>query len=101
MLSLRWPAFIRWLYWSQSNIGHKSNLGYANSVKERLIILEKLGGECNNIVEWKDALAKQMDLVGTSISWLDDKNLMNFFKRESEITEAKTRISFSAGNGVY
>ena len=99
-LSLKWPAFVRWLYWS-STISSNKNVKRVNPIQERLQWLEELGASCKELNEWIKMTEERLKISSKSIHWLKDEELFKFFKDEGMLNNIKQRLSYSAGKGVY
>lgn len=96
-LSLRWPAFVRWLQWSPPHDGETSggNGGYG-VVRRRLVILERLSRDCKDFKTWRQNLHDELHLRKGDVQWDTDPRLRDFFA--DDYTKP---LSEGAGLGFY
>lgn len=92
LLSLRWPAIVRWLRSTESD---------SESLKTNgLIKLVKLFEESKDEASWAKGAADLIGLDEKDREWVSDEQLFAFFKGEHELPETE-RLSFSIGNGLW
>jgi hypothetical protein len=107
VLLLKWPQLVRWLYWSPGGLmtyEMRSEL-HPSPTSIRLIQLEKLGRRCKDQEEWVKKLKFELNIKSdginnTGTTWINDKNLRQFFEIENQL-EGEKPLSSSAGLGLY
>jgi hypothetical protein len=108
VLLLKWPQLVRWLYWSPGGLmtyEMRPEL-YPSPTTIRLLQLEKLGRRCKDQREWVEKLKVELNIKdetrgNSGSSWINDKNLRQFFESENQLTENDKPLSSSAGLGLY
>ncbi len=102
-LSLRWPAFVRWLQWSPPRVevevkkGVESQLELLSEiVQNRLKTLENLSREDIPFEEWRGKVHQKLHLSEGDVQWDTDPILRAFLGDE----KAKP-LSDGAGLGFY
>ena len=87
---LRWPQFIRWMYWNNYNI----------SIKENLQIFEKTANKSTDFDQWCSNISKIIRITSKEkkTEWMLDENLYKFFKAENTYSK---KLSDGAEQGIY
>jgi hypothetical protein len=102
ILSMKWPALVRWLYWSQEGLNDEEDAGRRrNTTQERLEILENLGASSTDQNDWQKNVERALNAKSDSVVWVGDDELRRFFKHEGELKEKSERLSAAAGKGIY
>lgn len=95
-LSLRWPAFVRWLQWSPPGSGANQKLASSDMVKDRLIALEGLASSSKSFEAWQADLRKKLGFREGDVPWDTDPGLRDF------LGEGRSKpLSDGAGLGFY
>jgi len=92
VLSLRWPAIVRWLRTTESNLEKPKTNG--------LTELSKLVEESKDRASWAEGAADLIGLDEKNIAWVSDEQLFEFFKNEHELPETE-QLSSSIGQGLW
>ena len=97
-LSLRWPAFVRWLQWSPPALpGADQQRSSSEIVRSRLAALEKLPAIGSDFDKFrKETVHKALELRDGDVQWDADPGLFRYLADK----DAK-RLSESAGMGLY
>jgi hypothetical protein len=96
-LSLRWPAFVRWLQWSPQPIpGRADPAPDGGIVRHRLETLERLCQEEHDFDVWREKVHEELQLRKGDVQWDADPNLREFLAD----ADAKP-LSAGAGLGFY
>jgi len=97
-LSLRSPDVVRWLQWTPEQSTRFGAGPDTNLLSERLAALEAIADRVTDPEIWKGAIVATFGLQETGVSWLDDPNLLAFFRREAKLLPAQ-RLSAGALRG--
>lgn len=92
LLSLRWPAIVRWLRSTESDSDNLKTNG--------LIKLVELFEESKDDGSWAKGAADLIGLDEKDREWVSDEQLFAFFKGEHELPETE-RLSSSIGKGLW
>jgi len=92
LLSLRWPAIVRWL--------RSTELDSENPKANGLAELVKLVEESKDEANWEEGAAALIGLDEKDRAWMSDKQLFAFFKDEHQLPETE-RLSSSIGKGLW
>lgn len=96
-LSLRWPAFVRWLQWSPQPVPGKADLAPSGGmVRQRLETLERLSREQPDFEKWREQVHEELHLREGDVQWDVDPNLREFLADASD-----KPLSAGAGHGLY
>jgi len=97
VLSLRWPAFVRWLQWSPQPIPGKADITPSSGeVRRRLETLERISSDEQDFDNWRRKVHEALNLRQGDIQWDSDPSLREF------LSEAKAKhLSEGAGLGFY
>lgn len=96
-LSLKWPAFVRWLQWSAQGVTDElTESPDHNTVRYRLKTIERLAKEESDFENWQLKLYDELGLSEEDVTWDQDPSLHEFFK-----TLDNQVLSQSAGLGLY
>ena len=96
-LTLRWPAFVRWLQWSPQRVpGTGSRTLPGGVVRQRLETLEHLSREKKDLEDWQQEIYKALQLKKGDVQWDGDPGLRQFLADD----QAKP-LSAGAGLGFY
>lgn len=96
-LSLRWPAFVRWLQWSPQPIpGRADQAPSGGIVRHRLQTIERLCREESDFDAWREKVREALQLREGDVQWDADRNLRDF------LADATGKpLSAGAGLGFY
>ncbi|MEW8049955.1 MAG: P-loop NTPase fold protein [Candidatus Thiodiazotropha sp.] len=96
-LSLRWPAFVRWLQWSPQPVpGMADQMPSGGIVRLRLETLERLCREQLDFEKWRKKVHEELQLREGDVQWDADPALHEF------LADAKDKpLSAGAGLGFY
>ncbi|MEN8132828.1 MAG: P-loop NTPase fold protein [Pseudomonadota bacterium] len=96
-LTLRWPAFVRWLQWSPQHVPGADGQALAGGVvRQRLETLEHLSREQTNLESWQQKIYEELRLKKGDVQWDRDPGLRQFLADD----KAKP-LSAGAGLGFY
>lgn len=107
VLSMKWPEVVRWLRrgggsdWESKEITDndtKSRLTF--ELVNRLKFLEKHSDTDTNFSAWQKKVSEVCQLNLEKTSWLNDDDLFQFFRKESESENGK-RLSDGIGKGLW
>jgi hypothetical protein len=96
-LSLRWPAFVRWLQWSPQPVpGRAPESPVGGIVRHRLETLERLCREEPDFEKWRKKVHEGLHLRDGDVQWDSDPGLRDFLADQSS-----KPLSAGAGLGSY
>ncbi len=96
-LSLRWPAFVRWLQWSPQAVpGKADELPSGGIVRQRLETLERLSRAHPDFETWRTKVHEELRLRVGDVQWDTDPDLREFIAASHA-----NQLSAGAGLGLY